>query len=89
MRLQGIDDLRKKACALFLSSGYTHCSLFKKRHRYRGGRYRCLVRICVRVGNPPLPSVLLANVHQWRINWMSSVQDYPTNGTLKTVISYV
>ena len=32
----------------------------KKRQRYRGHRSGCLVRI--RVGNPPLPSVLLANV---------------------------
>ena len=24
-----------------------------------------------------------------RINWMRSVRDYPTNGTLKTIISYV
>ena len=27
--------------------------------------------------------------NHWKINWMSSVWDYPTNGTLKTLISYV
>ena len=34
----------------------------KKRQRKRGRRAGCLVRICRRVGKPPLPSVLLANV---------------------------
>ena len=34
----------------------------KKRRRYRGRRSGCLVRIRRRLGNLPLPSVLLANV---------------------------
>lgn len=34
----------------------------RKRRRYRGRRSWCLVRICRREGNLPLPLVLLANV---------------------------
>ena len=34
----------------------------KKRQRKRGRKAGCLVRISRRVGRPPLPSVLLANV---------------------------
>ena len=34
----------------------------KKRCRYRGRRSGCLMRISWRVGNPPPPSFLLANV---------------------------
>jgi hypothetical protein len=33
----------------------------RKIHRYRERRSMCLVRICHREGNQPLPSVLLAN----------------------------
>jgi hypothetical protein len=55
--------------------------LVKKRWKYRGWLSGCLVRICRRVVNQHLPSVLLANVQ--------SLEKYPTNETLKTVISYV
>ena len=34
----------------------------KRRRRKRGRMSGCLLRICRRVNNPPLPSVLLANV---------------------------
>ena len=44
------------------------------------------VRIRRRVGKLPLPFYWPPSNH-WRINWMIYDQDYPTNGTLKTVIS--
>ena len=59
----------------------------KKQRKYMGRRSGCLVRICRRVCNPPPESILLAN--HWRINWMSSIRDPPTNKKLKTEISYV
>jgi hypothetical protein len=51
------------------------------------GRPRCLVRIRRWVANLPLPSVLLANVQS--LDNKVDVHVYPTNRTLKTVISYV
>ena len=34
----------------------------KRRHRYRERRSGCLVTISQRVGNPPLPSIILTNM---------------------------
>ena len=53
----------------------------KRRQRYRGRRSGCLVRISRRVGNPPPPSMLLANMQSLENKLDEPVQDCPTNGT--------
>jgi hypothetical protein len=62
----------------------------KKRRRYRGHRAGCLVRIRrLRVGKLPLPSALLANVQSLHNRLTGYDHKYSTNGTSKTVTSYV
>jgi hypothetical protein len=56
----------------------------KKRRKYRGRRAERLVRISEWITH--LYLFYWTTCSHWRINWMSSVGDYPTNGTLKTNI---
>ena len=61
----------------------------KKRHRYTGGKSWCLVRICLQAGNPPLTSVLLANVQSLE-NKLDELCSRPFyQRILKPIISHV